>query len=63
MDSTAIALTYDEIYSTASKVQLVSWELMSRVVAARNMGAGVPESDIRLLVGLWRECEMAERRG
>ena len=56
-----VQLTYEEIYNTASRVQLVSWELLNRVMTARNMGAGVDEKDVRLLVALAADCMRYER--
>lgn len=56
-----VTLTPEECYEAASKVQLASWELLSRVVAARNIGASIDESDVRLLVALRADCMRHER--
>lgn len=59
--SPSVTLTPDEMQSAASQVQLVAWELLNRVVAARLSGADVSEADVRLLVDLRADCMRHER--
>lgn len=56
-----IVLTADDLYDCASRIQLASWELLNRVMVARNQGAGVLEADARLIVALRAECMRHER--